>query len=334
MDPLSDIFRVIRLTGGVFLDAVVSEPWCMSSQFTEEDCGPDIGEIGAIIGFHFVLEGRMLVQVADLPPREAGSDHLVLLPRNDPHLLASEPALPPVSAHHLIQRARAGGLARIDQGDASRPRTRFVCGFVASASRDHPLLEALPGLMIMDLNGKPGADWVRSSFRFAAQEVAAARPGAQTVLARLSELLFVEAVREHLDQLPGQGKGWLAALRDPALARALAAIHGRVKAPWTAESLAAEARLSRSAFAERFGDVLGVPPLTYVTRWRMQIAARRLRDTHDGLAAIAADVGYESEATFSRAFKREMGIAPGRYRQGGSLGEGHRVIAAAKGRDD
>jgi AraC-like DNA-binding protein len=315
MDPLSDLFRIIRLTGGVFLDAILSEPWCVSSQFTEEDCGPDIGEIGAIIGFHFVLEGRMLVQLADGETREIKSDHLVLLPRNDPHLLASELNLPPVSAHDLMHRARAGVLAQIDHGDASRARTRFVCGYVACATRHHPLLEALPALLIMDLRGKPSADWVKSSFRFAAQEVASGRPGAQSVLARLSELLFVEAVREHLDRLPQLGTGWLAALRDPALARALSAIHGRVGEPWTAEALAAEARLSRSAFAERFAEVLGVPPLTYLTRWRMQVAARRLRDTHHGIAAIAMDVGYESEATFSRAFRREMGTPPGRYRQ-------------------
>ena len=135
------------------------------------------------------------------------------------------------------------------------------------------------------------------------------------MLARLSELLFVEAVREHLDRLPQTGTGWLAALRDPALARALSAIHARVGEPWTVDALAAEARLSRSAFAERFTEVLGVPPLTYLTRWRMQVAARRLRDSHHGIAAIAADLGYESEASFSRAFKREMGAAPGRYRQ-------------------
>jgi AraC-like DNA-binding protein len=314
MDPLSDLFRIIRLTGGVFLDAVLSEPWCVTSQFTEEDCGPDVAEIGAIIGFHFVLEGRMLVQMADGETREVESDHVVLLPRNDPHLLASELGRPAVSAQDLMRRARAGVMAHIDHGDITRPRTRFVCGYVASATRHHPLLEALPALLIMDLRGKPSADWVRSSFRFAAQEVASGRPGAQTVLARLSELLFVEAVREHLDRLPQSGTGWLAALRDPALARALSAIHGRVGESWTADALAAEARLSRSAFAERFGEVLGLPPLTYLTRWRMQIAARRLRDTHQGIAEIAAEVGYESEATFSRAFKREMGIAPGRYR--------------------
>lgn len=315
MDPLSDLFRIIRLTGGVFLDAVLSEPWCVSSQFTEDDCGPEVGDIGAIIGFHFVLEGRMLVRMADGETREVGSDHVVLLPRNDPHLLASELGLPSVSGHDLMRRARAGDLAHIDYGDASRARTRFVCGYVASATRHHPLLEALPALLIMDLRGKPSADWVKSSFRFAAQEVASGRPGAQSVLSRLSELLFVESVREHLDRLPQASTGWLAALRDPALARALSAIHGRVGEPWTADALAAEARLSRSAFAERFREVLGMPPLTYLTRWRMQIAARRLRDTHQGIAAIAAEVGYESEATFSRAFKREMGVAPGRYRQ-------------------
>lgn len=316
MDPLSDLFRVIRLTGGVFLDASLAEPWCVASRVTKEDCATHIGEVGSLVAFHFILEGRLLVEMDGQPVREVPSDRVVLLPRNDPHRLASEPGLEPVAAEELLRRDAAHALWRIDHGDPSGPRTQFVCGFIASAARRHPLLEALPSLMVMDLSGKPSADWVRSSFRFAANEVAAGRPGAQTVLARLSELLFVEAVREHLETLSGPSTGWLAALRDPALARALHAIHGRIADAWTTEALAAQAGLSRSAFAERFTEVLGIPPLTYVTRWRMETAARRLRETHDPIAQIAADVGYESEATFSRAFKRELGVSPGRYRRG------------------
>lgn len=143
----------------------------------------------------------------------------------------------------------------------------------------------------------------------------AARPGSATVMARLSELLFVEAVREYLAGLPAQRRGWLAGLRDPAVGRALALIHARPEHPWTAEALAAEAILSRSAFAERFTGLVGVPPMSYLTAWRMQVAAQCLRESRRSIAQIAAAVGYESEATFARAFKREMGFSTGEYRR-------------------
>jgi AraC-like DNA-binding protein len=143
------------------------------------------------------------------------------------------------------------------------------------------------------------------------------RPGSQEILGRLSELLFVEAVRGHIDKLSAEASGWLAALRDPALSRALAALHARPAHAWTAEELAKEACLSRSAFAERFGRVAGLPPMSYLTRWRMLLASQRLRESADTIAQIAAAVGYESESTFSRAFTRQMGIAPGAWRRSG-----------------
>ncbi|MCL4761691.1 MAG: helix-turn-helix transcriptional regulator, partial [Burkholderiales bacterium] len=170
-------------------------------------------------------------------------------------------------------------------------------------------------LVVASVRGRECADWVESSFRYAARAHAARQPGAQETLARLSELLFVEAVRGHIERLPPQATGWLAALRDPPLARALAALHARVAHPWTTEQLADEALLSRSAFAERFVRTLGVPPMTYLARWRMIVAAQRLRETPLPIARIAADVGYESESTFTRAFTRERGIPPGAYRR-------------------
>jgi AraC-like DNA-binding protein len=171
-------------------------------------------------------------------------------------------------------------------------------------------------MLVADLRGRPCAEWAESSFRYAAREHAARRPGSQEILARLSELLFVEVVREYIEKLPGEATGWLAALRDPSLARALAALHARPAHPWTAEALAKEACLSRSAFAERFGSTLGMPPISYVTQWRMLLAGQRLRESADTIAQIASSVGYESESTFSRAFAREMGLAPGAWRKG------------------
>jgi AraC-like DNA-binding protein len=211
---------------------------------------------------------------------------------------------------------RDDALARIDHGGGGAI-TRVVCGFVGSQMRRHPLLEALPQLLILDLNGRPESEWVALSFRFAAQEVAAARAGSETVLARLSELLFVEAARDYLAALPPEQHGWLAGLRDPAVGRALALMHGQPAHPWTSEELATAVLLSRSAFAERFTTLVGVPPMSYLTAWRMQVAAQGLRESRRSIAQIAEAVGYESEAAFARAFKREMGSSPGEYRRQG-----------------
>jgi len=184
--------------------------------------------------------------------------------------------------------------------------------------RQHPLLLALPPILVADVRRRPCAEWAESSFRYAAREHAACRPGSQDIIARLSELLFVEAVREHIETLPEAATGWLAALRDPSLGRALGALHARPAHPWTAEELAREACLSRSAFAERFTNTIGLPPMSYLARWRMLLAEQRLRESSEAIAQIAATVGYESESTFSRAFAREVGVAPGAWRKGAS----------------
>lgn len=312
MDALSDVLRVIRLTGGVFLDAAFSAPWCVVSRVGPEDC--PAGQLPpSVVAFHYVIEGRMLVQ-GDGAVLEVGAGEMVLLPRNDPHLLASEAGLPPADPEPLVQRVD-GGLMRLECGGGGAP-TRLVCGFVGADIGRHPLLAVLPGVFALDLNGKPCAEFVAASFRYAAQEVASGRAGSETVLAKLSELLFVEAVRNYAESLPARQQGWLAGLRDGAVGRALALMHGDVARPWTTEELAAQVALSRSAFAERFTQLVGLPPISYLTNWRMQVAAARLRETHRSIGHIAGELGYESEASFTRAFKRAHGTAPGRFRSG------------------
>jgi AraC-like DNA-binding protein len=314
MDALSDIFRVIRLTGGVFLEASFTAPWCISSRLSPDDCRPHLANTASVICFHYVISGRMHISLEGEETLHVGGNTIVLVPRNDAHLLASGPGLPPVDSHLLIRTAPNGSLASIEHGGGGEA-TRIVCGFVGSESQTHPVFSALPRLMTMNLNGKPGAEWIARSFQHAAYEVATGRPAADTVLAKLSELLFVEALREYADSLPAERTGWFAALRDPPICRALAHMHAHIAHPWTTEKLAAEAMLSRSAFAERFTQLLDVPPMTYLTRWRMLVAARQLRETPRRISQIAADIGYESEATFTRAFKRETGSAPGQYRR-------------------
>jgi AraC-like DNA-binding protein len=181
--------------------------------------------------------------------------------------------------------------------------------------REHPLLTALPSLLVADLRGRPSAEWAETSFRYTAREHAAHRSGSQEILPRLSEMLFVEAVRGYIEKLPGDATGWLAALRDTSLSRALVALHERPEHPWTTDELARIACLSRSAFAERFTSTVSLPPMSYLTRWRMLLAGQRLRESSETLAQVAAAVGYQSEFTFSRAFRRETGVSPGAWRR-------------------
>ena len=318
MDALTDLLRVVRFSGGLFLESNFREPWCVRSHIVPEDCRPGVKADSGLVAFHYVLDGRMQVRVGNEEPRLAAPGNIILLCRNDPHLLGSDVTMPPVDARPLIRKAEEDVLARLDFGTGKQVKNRFVCGFLATAMRDHPLLTALPPLLVADLREQPCAEWVETSFRYAAREHAARRPGSQEILARLSEMLFVEAVREHIDALPGNATGWLAALRDSSLSRALSALHLRPARAWTAEELAKEACLSRSAFAERFTSTVGLPPMSYLTRWRMLLAGQKLRESSDTLAQVAAAVGYESEFSFSRAFARETGVTPGAWRRSGA----------------
>ena len=314
MDALSDLLRVVRLSGGVFLDAEFSAPWCVAAQVGAEDCRLVMVEPARVIAFHYVVAGRLLLQVAAELPVELRSGTIVLLPRNDAHTLASETGLQPVSGDRLMQADPGGGLARIRYGGGGES-AHIVCGFVGTEARHHPLIDALPSTLVLDLNGKPAGEWISSSFRYAAGELAAVRAGSAIVLAKLSEAMFVEAVRCYLETLPEDRRGWLAGLRDPVVGRALALLHTQLARAWTAEELAREACLSRSAFADRFTALIGVPPIKYLTTWRMQVAAQRLRESRRSMAQIAADVGYESEAAFARAFKREFAMSPAQWRK-------------------
>jgi AraC-like DNA-binding protein len=193
--------------------------------------------------------------------------------------------------------------------------TRIVCGFLGSEAQHNPVLAALPAVLKLDVRHTAAAGWIESSFHFAASEVASGRVGSATILSKLSELLFVEAVRHYIASLPSDRRGWLAGLRDPYVGRALALLHARLAHAWTAEELAREVGLSRSAFAERFTTIIGDPPLRYLALWRMQLAAQRLTESHLPISQIAFEIGYESETAFNRAFKREFGAPPAAWRR-------------------
>jgi AraC-like DNA-binding protein len=314
MDPLSEVLRSVRLVGGVFLDNRFTAPWCVHSRITAEDCKPLLAKPSHVIGYHFILDGEPLLNVADEPATKLRAGEIVLLPRCDPHTLASGPGLKPIPAHTLVQPSADGGLAQIRHGGGGAP-THIVCGFLGSEELYNPLLATLPSVLTLDVNQGASRDWVEASVRYAAGELTQGRIASSGVMSRLSELLFTEAVRNYAATLPEHAAGWLKGVADPHVGRALALIHHKTSEPWSAESLAREVALSRSAFVERFTALVGTPPIRYLTVWRLQIAKLRLRETRQTIAQLAHSVGYESEEAFSRAFKREFGVPPARWRE-------------------
>lgn len=315
MDALSELMRGLRLSGGLFLNAELTAPWALTSQVDLGDIASGIDSDARIISLHYVLSGSLYLQVGAGEPIALKAGTIVLLPRNDLHVLASQPGLKAASSLDLIETPVDGGPMRIRYGGAG-DLTRVICGFVGAEVRGHPLLEVLPDTLVLDLHGQPSDNWVAASFRHAASQFGVPRDGGDIAFGKLTELLFIEAVRHFVDGAGDARQGLLAGLRDPAVARALALVHGNVAHPWTAEELASRVHLSRSTFAERFNSVMEMPPMSYLTRWRMQVAADRLTSTRRSVAQIAAEVGYESEAAFARAFKRERGRTPAAARRG------------------
>jgi AraC-like DNA-binding protein len=317
MDALSDVLRVARLTGGVFLHAEFFEPWCMAARVGPEHCTPALGPASHLILYHYVVEGELRIRVGEQGGEGLvlGAGDVVLLPRNDVHLVGSDLTLPPVAGNDIIQPPKDGGLFSIRHGGSGR-RTRMICGFLGCDCTDeNPVLSTLPALLKLAAEQGGAAEWIRSTFQYAAEEVASGRPGSETVLGKLSELLFVEAVRRYAEALPQGQTGWLAGLRDPYVARALALLHRDISRPWTVDDIGREVGLSRSALADRFISLIGMPLMHYLASWRMQVASQKLRNTSASLAQVAESVGYGSEAALSRAFKKAFGTAPATWRR-------------------
>lgn len=314
MDAALDVLRMIRFTGGIFLDAEFSAPWCVAAQVTPEDCRPFTPVPQGILAYHYVSAGRLLLQVGQETSLEVSAGHIVLLPRNDPHLLSSELGTRPISIDHLLKPTSEGGLAQIVYGGGGET-TRVLCGFLNSETPCDALIGVLPRVMTLDVVEGAARAWIESSFRFAASELAAGSVRSPALVARLAELLFIEAAQLYLTRLPPEQQAWVGGLGDPFVSRALAQLHDSPERHWTTPVLARQVGLSRSAFAGRFTDLVGMPPMRYLARLRMQVAARRLRESLTPIARIALEAGYESEASFSKAFKRAFGMPPAAWRR-------------------
>ena len=317
MDALSDALRVLRLTGAVFLDAEFTAPWCVVSQGGSAPGSPLSSGGPNIVFFHVLTEGRCKARLAaGGETLEFAAGDLLMLPRDDAHLFGSDLHLAPTLADTLVRPAAGGELMRIEHGGGGE-KARFVCGFLRCDERlCRPMLESLPRILRVPLGDGPAIAWLTSLLRAGTRETSAPRPGGETVLAKLSELVFVEALRRYIELLPEQQTGWLAGLRDRYVGRALALMHEHPGRDWTVDELAGRVGMSRSSLAQRFTDFIGQPPMQYLARWRLTIAAQRLRNEKTTLARIAADSGYDSEAAFNRAFKRALGTTPAAWRRG------------------
>lgn len=320
MDALSDILRALRLTGGVFLQADFSEPWCLHARVLPADCGSALPADADIIPYHYVLEGNLRVQLRGQSPFELSAGQVVLFPRNDEHLLGGDLSLPPARQLVVMEASGADAVATLCLGGGGL-HTRVICGFLAARDLKRNLfVQSLPAVLYLDMRGGAAAAWVRSSFQYAAWELRRGGAGSQTVLAKLSELLFIEAVRRYVETVPEQQTGLLAGLKDVHVGRALALLHDKPAQAWTVDKLGRDVGLCRSALADRFVQLLGLPPIQYLTQLRMQRARHALEESQASLAQIAEFVGYDSEAAFSRAFKRVVGRSPGAFRKAAQHG--------------
>ena len=308
MDPLSDVLRAVKLNGAFFYLVEAGGPWSVASAPARELAPRILPDAEHLISYHILLEGSCWAGVeGDSQVRMRPGD-VVVFPHGDPHLMSSEEGRRAVRGHTAPNRYPETQLL----GPAEARDTRFVCGFLGCDVRPYnPLLSSLPRRMHL-----PGAaaGWLSQFPQQVVAESRQGRLGSDTMLTRMAELMFVEVVRRHVEQLPEQQTGWLAGLADEVVGAALNALHERPQHAWTLAELAQTIASSRSVLAERFAKLVGLPPMQYLTRWRLQLAAEQLTRGSAKVAAISASVGYDSEAAFSRAFKRETGLSPAAWR--------------------
>ena len=318
-DALSDLLRTVRLTGATFFDVVACDPW-VAEQPTREMVLPKVLP-GAehLISYHVVTEGQCYAGLIDQEPIRLEAGEVIVFTRGDAHVVSSHPGMraEPVPAGAL-DAAESSQLPFFKTvGGNGPPSVKLVCGFLACDARPfNPLLDNLPPVIKAARPAAGGVSWLADFIRLARSEAAAKRAGGESVLAKLSELMFIEVVRNHLDGLPAEQAGWLAALRDPCVGKALSLMHGAPARDWTIEDLGREVGASRSVLAERFAHSVGMPPMQYLTNWRMQIAGGLLISGVN-IATVAEKTGYGSEAAFSRAFKKLVGVPPAVWRRRG-----------------
>ena len=321
-DALSDVLSAVHLSGSVFFDVTAKSPWVAEAPPAAQIANQITPGAQYAIEYHVVARGSCWISLVGdngFGPVKLEEGDIAVIPQGDPHAVSSAPGMraePNLEIHRRPQDANALPFALRTGGDGLSD-AHLICGFFTCDARPfNPLLDLLPRFIRFGHDSSQASHSLLDQFiRFATTEMGNKRAGRQSVLNRLSELLFIEVIRWHMDQVADAGStGWLAGLRDPLVGRALTLLHGQAAHPWTLEELASQSGASRSALADRFAHLVGCPPIQYLTQWRMQLAAKRLTDRSVKVSLVASEVGYESEAAFSRAFKKFVGQSPGQWR--------------------
>ena len=315
MDVLSEVLKAVKLDGAVFFHGEFASPWCVR----EPDAGTMAAYLptpsGHIIIFHLLLEGQGYVRLEHedrAVPLTAGD--IIILTHGDVHCMGNGPPVPPMDTSEQLRQILTEG-RMLSQLAGGGEVTKLICVYLTcDAQLCRVVLAGLPAMLKVNIRDTPSGQWLENTLRYSVDHAEASGPGGAAVIAKLSEALFVETLRRYIAQLPHTQTGWLAGVRDPDVGKALALLHQRPAQPWTIATLAAEVGVSRSVLAERFQHFLADTPIGYLTRWRLHLAAQLLTSTSKSVAEVAGDIGYESEPSFNRAFKREFGLPPARFR--------------------
>jgi AraC-like DNA-binding protein len=314
MDALSELLRAVKLSGALFYNSSCSAPWCLHAPQSSAFLPYIRAQASRVIEFHHITEGTAYVRVGDeTTPLTAGD--IVMMPHGDPHEMGAGVGGKAISGKEALPALWSGKVKLANFGGGGEV-TGLVCGYLAcDGELLKPVLAGLPRVVRVNIRTDPSGEWLDNMLRHAVSQAAASTPGSEVILAHLAEVLFTEVLRRYLLALPDGRTGWLAGAGDPAVGRALAALHKEPAFDWTLDLLAQEARISRSALTEKFTRFIGQAPMAYLTDWRLELGAEALRSTSRSVQRVALDSGYESEAAFNRAFKRRFSVPPARYRR-------------------